>query len=551
MKALAGADYVIVGAGSAGCALALRLGQAGCDVLVIEHGGHDGLAGGPSGVLIDMPAALSYPMNMARYDWGYVTESEQHLGGRQMACPRGKVRGGSSAINGMVYVRGHAGDFDYWHQSGAHGWDYRHVLPYFMRMECAAAGQEGWRGQQGPLHVTRAVRRNPLPEAFIAAGQEAGFGYTEDYNGEHQEGFCQFEQTIYRGLRWSCARAYLRPALALPNVRITRALARRILFEGEQARAVEVRIGSQLYRIAAGREIILSASALNSPRLLLTSGVGNAAALQALGIPVVADRPGVGCNLQDHLEAYIQHRCRQPITLNRKLGWLSKARIGAEWLLLRRGDGATNHFEAGAFLRTPDADYADIQIHFLPAAIRYDGRAAAAGDGFQAHIGPMRSAARGRVQLASADPEAAPRIQFNYMQHDKDWRDFRYCIRLVREVFQQPAMKPYSGAPIAPLGDDDKSLDEYIRHQAESAYHACGSCKMGAIDDADTVVDPDCRVVGVCNLRVVDSSIFPRICYGNLNAPSIMVGEKAADHILGQVLPPDARLTAKKITESP
>lgn len=541
MKQAAGADYIIVGAGSAGCALAWRLGQAGCEVLIIEHGGERGLLGR---VFIDMPAALSYPMNMRRYDWGYASEPEANMNGRTMACPRGKVWGGSSAINGMVYVRGHAGDFDHWHNNGAHGWSYREVLPYYMRMENAVHGQAGWRGDSGPLHVTRAARRSPLPEAFIAAGVEAGFSHTEDYNGEIQEGFCQLEQTIYKGVRWSAARAYLEPALKLPNVRLLQGLARRVVFDKTRAVAVETRCGGEVVNIPARREIILSASAINSPKLLMLSGVGEAQALSQLGIKVVSERPGVGQNLQDHLEAYIQQQCKKPITLNRKLDVFSKALIGAEWLFLRTGDGATNHFEAGAFLRSPQAAYPDMQFHFLPAAIRYDGKTAASGDGFQAHVGAMRSAARGWVKLRDADPESAPRICFNYMSGDEDWRDFRHCIRTAREVFSQPAMAEFTGAPIVPKGDRDEDLDDYIRQEAESAYHPCGTCKMGAADDPQAVVDADCRVLGVDNLRVVDSSIFPRIPYGNLNAPSLMVGEKAAAHILGRKLPPDERPSA-------
>ncbi|MGU9950951.1 MAG: choline dehydrogenase [Gammaproteobacteria bacterium WSBS_2016_MAG_OTU1] len=539
MKTLPGADYIIVGAGSAGCALAWRLGQAGCDVLLIEHGKQDGTF---LNWKIHMPAALSYPMNMPKYDWEYATEVEENMGGRRMACPRGKVWGGSSAINGMVYVRGHRGDFDYWHNSGAKGWAYRDVLPYFMRMETALGGQTGWRGVDGPLHVTRAARRNPLHEAFIAAGQEAGLGYTEDYNGEKQEGFCQFEQTIYKGIRWSAARAYLHPALGMPNVRLLQARVRRVIFKETQATEIEARIGDEIVRIPARREIILSASSINSPTILMHSGVGDAAALSKLNITAVSNLAGVGQNLQDHLEAYIQQQCKKPVTLNRKLDLFSKGLIGAEWLLLRTGDGATNHFESGAFLRSPGADYADMQFHFLPAAIRYDGKAAAKGDGFQAHVGPMRSDSRGWVKLRDDNPESPPHIWFNYMSHDKDWRDFRHCIRTAREVFNQPAMAEYTGAQIAPAGDSDEILNEYIRTAAESAYHPCGTCKMGAESDSQAVVDADCRVLGVQNLRVVDSSIMPRIPYGNLNGPSIMIGEKAAAHILAQKLPPDERV---------
>ena len=538
---LAGADYVIVGAGSAGCALAYRLAEAGCEVLLIEHGGNDGVF---LNWKIHMPAALSYPMNMPKYDWGYRTEPEERMGGRRMACPRGKVRGGSSAINGMVYVRGHAADFDNWHAEGARGWSAAEVLPYYMRMENAPGGQPQWRGVDGPLHIARGGA-HPLHDAFIAAGREAGFGFTDDYNGEHQEGFCRFEKTIHKGVRWSAARAYLRPMLKMENANIVRALARRIVFDkADKARAVavEIEIGGEAINIPARREIVLCASAINSPKLLMLSGIGDAAALNQLGVAAVSDRPGVGRNLQDHLEAYIQQRCKKPVSLNRKLNLISKGFVGARWLLLQSGDGATNHFESGAFLRTPGANYPDMQFHFLAAAMRYDGRAAAKGDGFQAHVGPMRSSARGSVSLQDADPQTPPRIVFNYMSGENDFRNFRHCIRTAREVFHQPAMSEFCGEAIAPEGDSDRALDDYIREHAESAYHPCGTCKMGAEDDKTAVVDGDCRVLGAKNLRVADSSIFPRIPYGNLNAPSIMTGEKAADHILGRRLPPDTRL---------
>ena len=521
------ADYVIIGAGSAGCALAYRLGLAGQDVLIIEAGGRD------SGILIDMPAALSYPMNMPRYNWGLASQPEPALSRRHLACPRGKVWGGSSAINGMVYVRGHREDFNTWQKMGATGWSYDDVLPYFQRMEQAPSGSPDWRGQSGPVHITRAAAEHPLHQAFLAAGQEAGYGYTEDYNGTEPEGFCHFDQTIYRGVRWSAARAFLHPALALPNVQLLTARARRIVFNGDRAVGAEVRIGREVVNISAGREVILSASAIHSPQLLMVSGIGDAHTMRRLGIRQMAERPGVGQNLQDHLEIYVQRRCKKPITLNRHFGYLSRALIGARWLAFKSGLGATNHFESGAFLRLPDADYANIQIHFLPAAVRYDGKHITTDDGFQAHVGPMRSATRGCVQLRDAQPENAPLITFNYMQAVNDFHDFRHAIRMVHDLFRQPAMREFAGAPIAPAGLRDAELDSYIRSYAESAYHPCGTCRMGAEDDKQAVVDPDCRVIGVAGLRVVDSSIFPSIPYGNINAPSMMVGEKAADHILG------------------
>ncbi len=531
------ADYVIVGAGSAGCAMAYRLSEDGRHtVLVLEYGGSD------FGPLIQMPAALSYPMNMSHYDWGYASEPEPHLGGRRMACPRGKVIGGSSSINGMVYVRGHACDYDHWEEQGAKGWAFANVLPYFKRMEDAHGGQEGWRGSGGPLHVTRGPRRNPLFHAFVEAGRQAGYPVTEDYNGERQEGFGAMEMTIWKGRRWSAANAYLKPALKRPNVSIRRGLARRVLFEGGRTVGVEFEVGGRIETVRARREVIVAASSINSPSLLKLSGVGPAAELREHGIEVIADRPGVGENLQDHLELYVQQECLQPITLYKHMNLFSKAWIGAQWLFLKSGHGATNHFESAAFVRSAaGVKYPDIQYHFLPVAIRYDGKAPAKTHGFQAHVGPMRSASRGHVRLRSADPRDNPVIRFNYMSHEQDWEDFRTCIRLTREIFAQDAFTPYAGREIAPGStvESDDALNDFIREAVESAYHPCGTCRMGAADDAMAVVDPECRVIGVEGLRVADSSIFPRITNGNLNAPSIMAGEKASDHILGRdPLPP-------------
>ncbi|ALG89424.1 MULTISPECIES: choline dehydrogenase [Actibacterium] len=529
------ADFIIVGAGSAGCAMAYRLSEAGASVLVIEHGGSD------AGPFIQMPAALSYPMNMPLYDWGYRSEPEPHLGGRRLATPRGKVIGGSSSINGMVYVRGHARDFDHWAESGAEGWAYADVLPYFKRMENWHSGGHGgdaaWRGTDGPLHVTRGPRDNPLHRAFVEAGRQAGYQLTDDYNGARQEGFGPMEQTVWKGRRWSAANAYLRPALRRENCGLVRAFARKVVIEEGRATGVEVARGSGIETIHARREVILAASSLNSPKLLMLSGIGPAAHLAEHGIGIVADRAGVGQNLQDHLELYIQMASKQPVTLYKHWNILSKALIGAQWLLSKRGLGASNQFESAAFIRSrPGVEYPDIQYHFLPIAVRYDGKAAAEGHGFQAHVGPMRSASRGAVTLRSADPGEDPCIRFNYMSDPQDWADFRTCIRLTREIFAQEAFRPYVRDEIQPGAgaQTDEELNAFIRDHAESAYHPCGTARMGRRDDPMAVVDNQARVIGVDALRLADSSVFPRITNGNLNAPSVMVGEKAADHILGR-----------------
>jgi len=532
-------DFVVVGAGSAGCALAYRLSEDGRNtVLVLEHGGTD------IGPLIQMPAALSIPMNMATYDWGYRSEPEPGLDGRRLHCPRGKVIGGSSSINGMVYVRGHASDYDSWESMGASGWGYRHVLPYFKRLETSHGGEAGWRGTDGPLHVTRGRQANPLYKAFIEAGREAGYPLTADYNGHRQEGFGAMEMTVYGGRRWSAANAYLRPALLRPNVDIeTRALVTRVLFEGNRASGVEVQRGGERRVIRARREVVLAAGAINSPKLLLQSGIGHSAALAALSIDCETHRPGVGANLQDHLEVYIQYSARQPITLYRYWNAPMKGLIGLWWLLTKHGPGATNHFEACAFIRSASGvPYPDIQYHFLPLAVRYDGRAAASGHGFQAHVGPMRARSRGSVSLASANPSDGPSISFNYLSEPDDIAEFRRCVRLTREIFAQPAFAPHVEAELqpGPSIQSDADIDAFIRGHAESAYHPCGTCRMGRRDDPLAVVDAECRVIGVDGLRVADSSIFPQITNGNLNAPSIMVGEKAADHVLGRApLPAD------------
>lgn len=529
------ADYVIVGAGSAGCALAYRLSEAGKSVLVIEHGGSD------AGPLIQMPAALSYPMNMPRYDWGYQSEPEPHLNNRRLACPRGKVIGGSSSINGMVYVRGHARDYDHWAESGADGWAYADVLPYFKRLETwHGDGDADWRGKNGPLHISRGPRDNPLVQAFVKAGEEAGYHTTQDYNGEKQEGFGPFEATIHKGQRWSAANAYLKPALKRETCTLVRGLAQRVVIEEGRAVGVEVFRNGKAETLHANHEVILAASSINSPKLLMLSGIGPAAHLKEHGITPIVDRSGVGQNLQDHLELYIQMASKQPVSLYKYWNLIGKGMIGAQWLFTKTGLGASNQFESCGFIRSEaGVDYPDIQFHFLPIAVRYDGQAAAEGHGFQAHVGPMRSPSRGSVSLRDSNPASDPLIRFNYMSTEKDWIDFRKAIRLTREIFSQPAFEPYSGHEIQPgdAAQSDEDLDAFIREHAESAYHPCGTCKMGRQDNPMAVVDPDCRVIGVEGLRVADSSIFPRITNGNLNGPSILVGEKASDHILERKLP--------------
>ena len=527
------ADYIVIGAGSGGCAVTYRLAQAGHSVLVVEAGGSD------AGPFIQMPGALSYPMNMRRYDWGFQSEPEPHLGGRVLACPRGRVIGGSSSINGMVYVRGHARDYDHWAEVGAQGWGFADVLPYFQRMEDWHGGDASeWRGQGGPLHVSRGTRDNPLFDAFIEAGRQAGYPVTPDYNGAQQEGFGAMEATIWQGQRWSAARAYLRPALATGRATLVRGEVAEVTFDAAN-RATGVRL-TDGRSLTARAEVVLAASSINTPKLLMLSGIGPAAHLAEHGITLRTERAGVGQNLQDHLELYLQYAARQPITLYKYWNLFGKAWVGAQWLFARRGPGASNQFEACAFIRSrAGIDYPDIQYHFLPIAVRYDGKAVAEGHGFQTHVGPMRSKSRGWVKLRSNRPEDAPRIQFNYMSHPDDWDEFRRCIRLTREIMGQAAFAPYLRHEIQP-GEgvqDDAALDDFIRAHVESAYHPCGTAKMGRRDDPMAVVDPEGRVIGVDGLRVADSSVFPRIPNGNLNAPSIMTGEKIADHMLGRRLP--------------
>lgn len=534
MPAIEAADYIIVGAGSAGCVLADRLSADGThQVLLLEYGGSD------RSVLIQMPAALAYPMNTKRWNWGYESEPEPHLNNRRLNCPRGKGLGGSSSINGLVYVRGNALDFEHWkEEEGATGWGYADVLPYFKRAEGRAEGGDTYRGGDGPLSTSYGPLDNPLHHAWLDSAQQAGYSLTEDYNGYAQEGFGRMDMTVRDGTRCSAAKAYLYDARKRPNLKvIEKALATRILFEGTRAVGVEYERAGQMHQVHAAREVILSGGPINSVQLLKLSGIGPAEELKAHGIGVRADRPGVGANLQDHLEFYFQMACTQPITLYGKANLLGKFMVGAQWLLGRSGLGASNQFESCGFIRSrAGIKYPDIQYHFFPMAINYDGSSLASEHGFQAHVGPMRSKSRGTVTLKSADAHDKPKILFNYMSHPDDWADMRACVRLTREIFQQPAFAPFRGREIQPGADivTDAQIDAFIAEHVESALHPSCTCKMGSPRDPMAVVDPELRVIGVQGLRVVDSGVMPTITTGNLNAPTIMIGEKAADHILGK-----------------
>jgi choline dehydrogenase len=525
-------DYIIVGAGSAGCVLASRLTEdPAVSVALLEFGGSD------SSIFIQMPTALSIPMNMTKYNWFYESEPEPHLDNRRMHCPRGKVLGGSSSINGMVYVRGHAMDFDQWEEQGARDWGYRHCLPYFRKADDWAFGGDEYRNQGGPLSVNNGNNmQNPLYRAFIEAGTQAGYMRTDDYNGRQQEGFGPMHMTVRNGVRWSTANAYLKPALHRPNLKvITGALSQRILLDGRRATGVEYLHGGDRQVLNAKREVILSAGPIASPHLLQLSGIGPGAVLQQAGIDVVHDLPGVGENLQDHLEFYFQFRCNQPITLNAELNPWRKFLIGARWLLTKKGLGATNHFESCAFIRSKAGiKWPDIQYHFLPGAMRYDGNAAFDGHGFQVHVGHNKPSSRGHVRVRTPSVQDKPEILFNYLQHQDDIEGFRACVRLTREIIAQPAMDAYRGSEIQPgeAVQSDAEIDAFVRSAVESAYHPSCACRMGEDDMA--VVDSETRVRGIESLRLVDSSIFPTIPNGNLNSPTIMLAERAADIIKGK-----------------
>ena len=530
-------DYIIVGAGSAGCVLANRLSEnPKHKVLLLETGGSD------KSIFIKMPTALSIPMNTDKYAWQFNTEKEPYLNNREMHCPRGKVLGGSSSINGMVYVRGHAKDFDEWEAHGAEGWNYQACLPYFQKAETWYKGNDAYRGGNGELGVNNGNEmKNPLYTAFIKAGEQAGYDITSDYNGKQQEGFGPMHMTVKDGVRSSASREYLDPVKSRKNLTIvTGALVTKVVLEDKVAKGVEYVVNGKTETAATSNEVVLSAGSIGSPHILQLSGIGDRDILEKAGVDVKHHLPGVGQNLQDHLEFYFQYKCKQPITLNRKLGLISKGLIGARWLLNRSGLGATNHFESCAFIRSKaDVEWPDIQYHFLPAAIRYDGKSAFDGDGFQVHVGHNKPKSRGSVTLQSANPTVPPKILFNYLQHPDDIEGFRACVRLTREIIAQSAFDDFRDGEIQP-GEHiqtDEEIDAFVREAVESAYHPSCSCKMG--EDELAVVDSQTNVHGIEGLRVVDSSIFPTIPNGNLNAPTIMVAEKAADIILGKpALPP-------------
>jgi choline dehydrogenase len=535
-------DFVIVGGGSAGSALGNRLSADGSNrVLVLEAGRMDFAWD----AFIHMPSALSFPIGNRFYDWKYESEPEPYMNGRRVYHARGKVLGGSSSINGMIFQRGNAMDYERWGgDPGMEKWDYAHCLPYFKRMEtCLAADiRDPYRGHSGPLVMERGPAKSPLFGAFFEAVQQAGYPLTDDVNGYRQEGFAAFDRNIHKGRRLSAARAYLHPVMSRPNLTVkTRAYATRILFEGTRAVGVEYSGGRGGTHTARAGEIVLCGGAINSPQLLQLSGVGNARELEAQGIGAVHDLPGVGENLQDHLEVYIQYACKQPVSVAPYIKWRNRPRVGLEWQLLHTGPGATNHFEAGGFVRSNDeVGWPNLMFHFLPIAIRYDGSLPAAEHGYQVHIGPMTSDARGTVKLKSADPSVKPALQFNYLSTDQDRREWREAVRVARLILNQPAFDPFNDGELSPGPgvENDEQVLEWVARDAETALHPSCTCKMGTDDAA--VTDPDTmRVRGLDGLSVVDASVFPYITNGNIYAPVMMTAEKSADLILGNTpLPP-------------
>ncbi|MGV9351153.1 choline dehydrogenase [Streptomyces spiralis] len=529
-------DFVIVGGGSAGSALANRLSADPANrVLVLEAGRSDY----PWDVFIHMPAALTYPIGSRFYDWKYESEPEPHMGGRRIYHARGKVLGGSSSINGMIFQRGNPMDYERWAADpGMEAWDYAHCLPYFRRMEnCLAADPDDeFRGHDGPLVLERGPATNPLFTAFLEAVQQAGQARTDDVNGYRQEGFAPFDRNVHRGRRLSASKAYLKPAMKRPNLTVrTRAFVTRVLFEGKRAVGVEYRRGRGAPQQIRAGEVILCGGAINSPQLLQLSGVGDADELRALGIDVVHGLPGVGENLQDHLEVYVQYACKQPVSMQPYLAKWRAPFIGLQWLF-RTGPAATNHFEAGGFARSnEDVDYPNLMFHFLPVAVRYDGSSPAGGHGYQVHVGPMYSDAVGSVKIRSSDPRVKPALRFNYLSTEQDRREWVEAIRVARRLLNQPALAPYNGGEISPgpSVESDEEILAWVAKEGETALHPSCTCKMGT--DDMSVVDPaSMRVHGLDGLRVVDASVMPYVTNGNIYAPVMMVAEKAADLILGR-----------------
>lgn len=534
------ADYIVVGAGSAGAVIAARLSEnPDAKVLLLEAGGDD------NDLRIKMPAAIGILLNSRRHNWNYDTVPQTALAGRQIPMPRGKVLGGSSSINGMVYIRGHPLDYERWVEEGAAGWSYAQVLPYFKKLENHAHRHDIYHGQNGPVKVVTGAGNNPLQRAFLKAGEQAGYRITEDFNGYRQEGFGSYDMNVDSGTRASTAHAYLRKARKRPNLRIiVQADVHRVLFDHGRAVGVEAIVSGKLEKFVAESEVVLSAGAINSPKILMQSGIGEAAELEKLGIGVFNNLPQVGKNLQDHVEMHLQYRCPTPITLYRDTKPLKMALIGARWVVLKDGKAATNHYEVGAFIKSdPGVQHPDIQMHFSP--ICYDGSYARSvnEEGFRLHVGSMRSQSRGSIRLVSNDPRQAPLIDPQHMSSEADWCEARAAIRMTREVIAQKAFDglrtdelPASSGLIT-----NSEIDHFIRTTAMTAFHPAGTCRMGS--DEDSVVDPECRVRGVERLRVADASIMPSIISGNLNVPTMMIGERAADMILGESLP--AETTAK------
>ncbi len=526
-------DYIVVGGGSAGSALANRLSaDPAKTVLVLEAGRPDYWWD----VFIHMPAALMFPIGSRFYDWKYESEPEPHMNGRKVYHARGKVLGGSSSINGMIFQRGNPLDYERWAaDKGMDTWDYAHCLPYFKKMENCLAGGDEWRGDRGPLVVERGPSQNPLIDAFLTATEQAGYPRTSDVNGFRQEGFARFDRNVHRGRRLSAARAYLHPVKKRPNLTIrTRAMAHRVLFDGTTATGVEYSVRGKV-RTAHAKEVVLCGGAFNTPQLLQLSGVGDAEHLGSLGIPVVHHLPAVGEHMQDHLEVYVQHACTKPVSLQPSLQFWRRPFIGLQWLF-RKGPGASNHFESGGFARSNDeVAYPNLMFHFLPIAVRYDGTAPAGGHGYQVHIGPMYSNSEGSVKIVSTDPKVKPALRFNYLSTDQDRREWVEAIRTSRTILQQQAMQEYDGGEISPgpSVETDEQILDWVRKDGETALHPSCTCRMGAEDD-DSVVDPlTMKVWGVEGVRVCDASAMRYVTNGNIYAPVMMMAEKAADLILG------------------